>query len=367
MKAFTVNRTKDNSILFVDVENHFIEQFNRQTGFYVRSGVIVDGKDTGEDPFMRCAPSLLDIGIMGNCTHAHMCTVGCYQGGTGNWKPNMILDDYKKIIDQVKRFVFQVALGGHGDPNKHENFGEILEYTRSNGIVPNYTTSGFNLTDEEVQLTKRFCGAVAVSWYRRPYTLQAINKFIEAECKTNIHYVLGNDSIDEAIRRLEDGTFPKGVNAVIFLLHKPVGCGREENVLRPDNPKVKKFFEVVDECKFHHKIGFDSCTVPGLINYTMKVNRESFDTCEGGRHSAYITPDMKMLPCSFDNQSSHWAVDLNNHTVLEAWKSDEFERFRNHFRWSCPKCSNKNICKGGCPIVPQIGLCSRKERTYKFV
>lgn len=358
-------KTAKGDRVFIDIENHFIERFNPLTGFYVRSGVIANKQDTGVDPFMRCAPGLLDIGIMGHCTHAHLCTVGCYQGGTGNCKPNMTLDNYRKIIDQSKEFLFQVALGGHGDPNKHENFGEILEYTRSNEIVPNYTTSGFNLTDEEVALTKRFCGATAVSWYRRDYTLDAIRRFLEAGCKTNIHYVLGNDSIDEAIERLEQGTFPEGINAVIFLLHKPVGCGRQESVLQPGDPKVKKFFEIVDTCNFKHKIGFDSCTVPGLINNTERINQDSFDTCEGGRHSAYITPDMMMLPCSFDNQSYAWAVSLDSYTVQEAWKSSEFDNFRSHFRNACSGCKDRQLCMSGCPIVPQIVLCNREERTER--
>ena len=78
--------------------------------------------------------------------------------------------------------------------------------------------------------------------------------------------------------------------------------GQENNVLHIEDERVKEFFNIIDTHQFDFKIGFDSCTVPALINMTSNINADSFDTCEGGRWSAYITSDMKMLPCSFDNQ-----------------------------------------------------------------
>ena len=114
--------------------------------------------------------------------------------------------------------------------------------------------------------------------------------------------------------------------------------------------------------QFDFKIGFDSCTVPALINMTSNINEDSFDTCEGGRWSAYITSDMKMLPCSFDNQDMRWAYDISNDTVQNAWNSKQFEDFRDHFRNSCRGCSRQCECRGGCPIRRQIVLCNREEK-----
>ena len=123
-----------------------------------------------------------------------------------------------------------------------------------------------------------------------------------------------------------------------------------------------KFFKTIENCNHNFKIGFDSCTVPGLINFTSKINPDSYDTCEGGRWSMYITSDMKALPCSFDNQDMRWAYDISNDTIQNAWDSNVFEDFRNHFRNSCPNCDRRSECMGGCPIVNQVVLCNRKER-----
>jgi radical SAM protein with 4Fe4S-binding SPASM domain len=275
----------------------------------------------------------------------------------------MSLENFKRIVDECKGKVFQFALGGRGDVDQHEHFEEIMRYCRANGIVPNFTSSGLGFTDEIVKLCAELAGAVAVSWYRQDHTIRAIQMLLDAGVKTNIHYVLGNNSIDEAIDRLRHNSFPKGVNAIIFLLHKPVGLGSEKNVLTGEDPRVREFFELVDTQKFDFKIGFDSCSVPGVLNFTNNIDPASVDTCEGGRWSMYIDAQMRALPCSFDNQDLRWAYDISNDTIRNAWYSPQFEDFRNHFRRACPGCDKRDSCMGGCPIRPQIVLCASEEKT----
>ena len=61
--------------VYADKKHNFAEWFNRETGAYVRSGVIKDGVDTGDDPFMRSYPALIDVGVMGHT--AFMVRVVC--------------------------------------------------------------------------------------------------------------------------------------------------------------------------------------------------------------------------------------------------------------------------------------------------
>ncbi|HET7733347.1 MAG TPA: SPASM domain-containing protein [Paludibacter sp.] len=339
--------------------------FDPKTGFYIRSGLIENGKETDVDPFMRNMPNLLDIGIMGKCKNRSQCTVGCYQGK--NEKDNMTLENFKKIIDQCREYVFSVALGGSGSPNEHENFEDIVKYAYENKVVPNYTTSGIELTDSQIQATKDYCGAVAVSWYKKIYTYNAISRFLEAGCKTNVHYVLGNDSIDEAIFRIKTDDFPAGINAVLFLLYKPVGCVKQNNVLQYEDPRVKEFFKLIETRELSFKVGLDACSIPAVMNLSSKIDKNSTTSCDGASFSAYITPDMNMIPCSFDNQKLQYAVSLNEFTIEQAWNSQQFEQFRNYHRNSCPTCPDQNDCKGGCPITQEINICNRKEKCYHEV
>ena len=237
---------------------------------------------------------------------------------------------------------------------------KILEICKENHIVPNFTTSGYGLTPELAALCKKYCGAVAVSWYRSEYTLKAIQMLLDAGVKTNIHYVVGKNTIDEALERLLKNDFPKGINAVILLLHKPAGLGTKENMLSVDDPKVKMLFEEVD--KIHpFKVGMDSCNVPGAVRFCKNILPESLDTCEGGRYSCYIGADMTMVPCSFD-QNKHFKVSLKDKTIEEAWESEPFEQFRNCMRGACPECEKKELCLGGCPLMPEVVFCDSEKR-----
>ncbi|MBO5570216.1 MAG: SPASM domain-containing protein [Clostridia bacterium] len=352
--------------MITDPKYRFKSAFDTDTGAYIRTNVFdEDGRDTGVDPFMATYPHLIDVGIMGHCIHGRtgLCAkagIGCYQSGMMLEQPNMSLEDFQWIAEQSAGRCNQFALGGRGDPDQHESFSEILGICRANRLVPNFTTSGYGMTPEVASLCRQYCGAVAVSWYRSEYTKDAIRMLLSAEVKTNIHYVLGKNSLDEAIDRLENNDFPEGINAVVFLLHKPVGQGTQENVLKTGNKRIGRFFAEIER-RHPFKIGLDSCSVPGAIQFCHSILPESLDTCEGGRFSCYIGPDMVMLPCSFD-QERKYAVSLRGSTIEQAWNSGQFEAFRSRMHTACPKCEKRMLCMGGCPLMPEIALCADEKR-----
>lgn len=354
-----------------DPTYQFKTAFNSNTGAYVRTGILDEkGKDTGVDPFMSSYPHLIDVGIMGHCVHGKtgLCVkagIECYQSGLYVENENMSVDNFRKIAEQSGGKCNQLALGGRGDPDQHESFEEILRISVENKLVPNYTTSGYGMNERLAHLSKKYCGAVAVSWYRSSYTIRAIETLVAEGVKTNVHYVLGNHTIEEAIVRLKNNDFPKGINAVIFLLHKPVGQGTADKVLDVDDPRLDEFFRLIEH-PHPFKVGMDSCTVPGAIQRCRRIVPESLDTCEGGRFSCYISADMKMVPCSFDVMNRH-TINLRDVTIEEAWNSSAFERFRKILKSSCPDCLKKSLCLGGCPLMPEIVLCSDIMRTAQEV
>ena len=347
----------------IDHVNHFISMFNTDTGAYMRTGVLnKDDKDTGIDPFMTNFPELIDVGIMNTCVCANKCKVDCYQKAIERKGPNMSFVNYKRIVDECSGKTFQFALGGAGDVDTHEEFEKIMAYTRECEIVPNFTTSGIGMSAKNAEICRKYAGAIAVSEHFTSYTNDAIHTLLKADVKTNLHFVLNSETIDIAIDRLRNNSFQGGLNAVVFLLYKPVGLGQSAKVLRYGDERLRVFFDLIDQGNFHHKIGFDSCTIPGILSFCHNIALNSLDTCEGARWSMYITPDMKALPCSFDNQDQRYAYDISNDTIQNAWNSKQFELFRNKMRSSCPSCTKRETCMGGCPLVPEIVLCSEKNR-----
>ena len=352
-----------------DKQYHFFSAFDTNTGIYVRTGVFDrDGKDTGVDPFQASFPHLIDVGIMGQCIHGRtgLCEnagIACYQNGPYMKSPNMTVDDFRWIAEQCKGRTYQFALGGRGDPDQHERFEDILRICCENKIVPNFTTSGYGMTKEIAMLCKKYCGAVAVSWYRAPYTMNAIQLLIDAGVKTNIHFVLSKTSMDEAIERLQHEDFPKGINAVVFLLYKPVGLGKSESVITVNEEKLEAFYRALTQANLF-RVGIDSCNVPGYLNFGYQILETSFDACEGARYSCYIGPDLLMTPCSFD-QKAQYAVQLRPKTLEEVWNGETFETFRQKMRAACLSCNKRELCLGGCPLLPEIVLCPRRERSIR--
>ena len=346
-----------------DAANHFFTVFDGDTGFYMRSGIIDEqGNDTGADPFMADFPHLVDVGIMGRCEHglSGKCAetgIDCYQSGGEMSASNMPLADFISLAKQCGGRVHQFALGGRGDPDLHDDFENVLKVSRDYNIVPNYTTSGYRLSRSAIEASKRYCGAVAVSWYRTRYTATAIESLVRAGVKTNIHYVLSRQTIGEAVKRLKTDDFPEGINAVIFLLYKAVGSGKTDYALALHDQNLVCFFEEIE--RLHRfKVGVDSCLTSGVITRCQGIGNEVVDACEGARYSCYIDADMNMVPCSFD-QKRRYAVSLREKSIYEAWHSREFNDFRVRLLSACPDCDFRPSCLGGCALFPDIALCGK--------
>lgn len=306
----------------------YIILFNCFTGME-----LLSGKYGYEDPFILDAPSMIDVGVMGHCSNN--CPI-CYQGDVN--EPNMTIENFKMIVDQCKDHVNQMALGGKGDPNKHEAFEEILRYCRQNNIVPNYTSSGNGLTDAEADITKKYVGAVAVSNYNQPFTYEAINKFLDRGIKTNIHFVVSSETFGDAIRILKgediwEGKVPVDkLNAVVFLLFKPQGNGADKKHLCLSEDQIKEFAELLKEPKAKFKIGCDSCMINKVsqVRKLTKMEKIVVDTCEGGRMSCYISPDMKFMPCSFGDKYIYGVTINEQHSIKDIWENGwAFLKFRN--------------------------------------
>lgn len=310
--------------------------FNTSTGIEILQGI--NGK---EDPFSLCLPSLLDIGVMGVCKNK--CQF-CYQGD--GEQPNMKLSDFMSIIDAVSHHTNQVALGGRGDPNKHPHFSEMLEYCRKHNVVPNYTTSGIDLTDDEIEASK-MCGAVAVSDYGKIFTYDALRRFMDAGIKTNIHQIFDAKTFHKCTSILHgEYAYWRGqvdvdrLNAVIFLLFKPQGRGKQMRFLQPTQIQLEIMADRIlqPRCKF--KVGMDSCLANHVLKYQQPgaLQAMSIDTCEAARMSGYITPDMKFKPCSFADSSTE--VDLRGESISNLWNgADSFKLYRDILEenpQSCP-------------------------------
>lgn len=339
-----------NKIVINDFQKHQTI-FNQRTGFQLRIE-----KTKGENlVWNEFGPELIDISITNWCDQS---CIFCYKNSNSFGK-NIEIGDLQIILEQARKMkVLQIALGG-GNPNQHPQFIEILRMIRQDyDIVPSYTTNGRGLTEEILEATHNYCGAVAVSAYR-PYIelKQSIKKFSDKGIRTNIHFLLTSESVQTAINWLTNPPdFFERINAIIFLNYKPVGNNPNLGLLANKSLSLQKFFTLVNK-KHKFKIGFDSCSISGVAQY-LSISPIFIDSCEAGRFSLYISEDSKMYPCSFLINKLE-GVQITDNNIQSTWQNNpSFIAMRNELPSSnCKNCTSYEICNGGCSLFPEINIC----------
>lgn len=329
--------------------------FNKKTGYFVRA----EDKGVPAPLWSEHGPELLDISITNWCDNN--CAF-CYRQSTAFGK-HMSVGDYEFVIRQGKGLdVLQVALGG-GNPNQHPEFVKILELTVENGIVPCYTTSGRGLTDYVIGASRELCGSVAISAHQ-PYEefRYSLEKLCKYGIKVNVHFVTNSRSIDTAIEWLrEPPTFLDGINSLIFLNYKPIGRRPKYSLILKDPDKLQTFYSLVGGSKNSQKIGFDSCSVSGVVKH-LDVNSNFYEGCDAGRFSAFVDENLRMFPCSFMN-GTNWYGDLREEPMVDVWKTNQF--FQEHrariISNGCTTCQFQKTCMGGCPFIEELSQCGWKD------
>lgn len=331
---------------------HFLA--DPETGITFRWGKTLD-----DNPLFAPVPELADISISNRCTKG--CSF-CYKDSTPNGKL-MTIQEYCQVLDSLcspeNGTIFQIAVGG-GEPLEHPDFLDIVNETAKRGIVLNFTTNGLLLTPDIFTTIRGKVGALAISAasmeeLKRVIPLLDYSKGI----KVNLHYILSNESIQEAIDIVkgEYNDQLDGINAVVFLTYKPAGRGAENAVLRK-GAQTDEFIKAIKTPKISCKIGFDACFVPMLMrNHT--VRKEMVDVCEGGFFSVYIDEYMRVSPCSFSGGRDSYS--LKEYSFYDIWL-DKLQPFREKVaKNTCQnECAVHNLCKGACPYYPQITNCYTK-------
>jgi len=330
---------------------------NKKTGISFRWGKTVD-----DNPYLAPWPELVDISISNHCTKG--CDF-CYRNSLPNGS-FMSLDDYEYILKSLNHprwgNVFQVAIGG-GEPLEHPDFLKIICKTVEYGIVPNFTTNAVNLNDTIAKEIQDKVGAVAIS-VTNLEDLKSINYkyLLKYNIKTNIHFVLNKDTLQQALEILEGrhNKILNDFNSIIFLTYKSVGRGHESKNLSY-NETLKRFINLIDSNKSVIGIGFDACFVPVLLHST-KTNVKLIDPCECGFFSVYIDENLNVKPCSFSPQNSKHIYNLKEDTFEDIWVN-KFEKYRSGISNNCKRnCINKVNCRGGCPYYKSINFCYSNKK-----
>jgi hypothetical protein len=311
--------------------------FSKKTGHFLRWGKTFD-----DDPvFSPVGPEILDLEVSVNgCPNG--CRF-CYKGNTPEPATNMTFDTFKNILDRMPKTLTQIAFGITG-VQTNPDFIKMMGYSRSIGVIPNFTLSGIDLTDEIAEQCSKLVGALAVSAYASDKNIcyNTVKKFTDLGVKqTNIHLLISDQTLDFAYEvlndRLQDSRLAD-MNAVVFLGVKPKG--RATNGY--STISLDQFEKLVKFCFDKQiSIGFDSCTAPkfeavvsrlDLNNEQKAMLMQCSESCESSLFSAYINVNAMYWHCSFTEDEEGFEpinVLQAEDFIKDVWYSKPVEDFRN--------------------------------------
>jgi hypothetical protein len=154
---------------------------------------------------------------------------------------------YADIVGKIQRYFgtmtenqrpFQVAIGGQQEPLEHPEFWKAVEALHDLGIVPNYTTNGVLFDQSVIELTKKFCGGIAVTMHPHleAHWRPAIELAIANGIKTNIHYIVSDEASVEKLKALYQ-EYNGRIDYFVLLPHMNVGFATK-------NPKTIAYEEM---------------------------------------------------------------------------------------------------------------------------
>jgi len=275
----------------------------------------------------------------------------------------ILSSNIEKTFKTLKQYV-DYCTEEHDDPD----FFKMMEYSRENGVIPNYTTSGFDLDDEAVKKTAELCGAVAVSVHNKEIAFNAIKKLTDSGMtQVNVHWVLYLQNYEDTFKLIDDLTSDertKKLNALVLLAYKPKGRnkGNFESIKDPT-----MYAKLMDYAKSKNlNIGMDSCSGPivfkaskeDAFEYITKV----VDPCESTLYSSYINVEGNFFPCSFTEGEKGWETGIS---VLDAkefkdvWYDARVVEFRNKLLNTSKNCNCKfsKFCRN-CPTF-EVTTCHK--------
>lgn len=309
--------------------------FRTSDGLFMRWGKTYD-----DDPQIAPSPELADIELStGGCPtiNGKNCAY-CYKANTSRPGKNMTLEEFKVLLPQLGKNLCQIAFGLTGIQSNPDLI-PILRHTREQGIVPNFTLSGADLTDELVEqfaplvgcsLSTRseewnLVGAVAVSFHGDAslcfHTVERLCRAgirqVNIHCVTDNYFRVLNLMRDILIER--DASEDFKLNALVLLSLKPKGrATKMTNISEQELGDLIHYAQVFDI-----PLGFDSCSAHRVMKFYPPEFQAMIEPCESALFSLYSDVNGKIHPCSF--AEGLWGEGLDaegawEHPRMVAWR-----------------------------------------------
>ncbi|HVO29434.1 MAG TPA: radical SAM protein [bacterium] len=336
----------------------------------------LDGGAAWSEPEDDEAVPRLSAPVEAHLALTNRCNAGCshcYQSSGDPLPGELGREGMLALIDRLAEAgIFHVALGG-GESFLLPWLFDVAQHARAKGIVPNVTTSGLALTEEQARRSAIF-GRINVSLdgasedgYGEFRTASAFAKAERAirllrrfhkHVGINVVVSRANFShLEEIVRHARQ----LGCDEVELLRLKPAGRGRETwDAHRPTEEQNRALLPALLAIRKRYRISLKvDCSFAPMVAWTNADPEvlEFFSVlgCEGGDYLVGIDAAGNAKPCSFEHDESQKfpAVEL-----ATRWRdAGVFSHYREHSSAPpepCASCEYRRVCRGGCRVVAKF-------------
>jgi radical SAM protein with 4Fe4S-binding SPASM domain len=252
------------------------------------------------------------------------------------------LEDFKKLVDEIKHTGFYVQLFFQGEPYINKNLPQMIEYAQMNNVYISISTNGHFIKENNVdymlanapdKLIFSVDGLDEKSYqnYRVGGTFKQADDGLRAI--VNMKKILGKNKpfvefqfivMKQNEHQMNDVLeYGKvvGVDKVVF---KTMQISSYENALKflPTNKKYKRY---------------------SVDNGTYRIKNGIKNHCFALWRTSVITWDGRVVPCCFDKDAEFELGIVNGRSFSDVWKSDDYKEFRSRVlgdRKSVSICTN---------------------------
>jgi radical SAM protein with 4Fe4S-binding SPASM domain len=252
------------------------------------------------------------------------------------------LDDFKKLVDEIKDTAFYVQLFFQGEPYINKNLPGMIKYAQSKNIYIAISTNGHFVNEGNADIVLDNAPDKLI------FSVDGLDEESYQKYRVGGTFEQADKGLRSLIRRKKERGLKKPFVEFQFIVMK-------QNEHQMDDVKRycrevgadKLVFKTMQISSYKNAVKF----LPSNKKYrrytlednSFKIKNKISNHCFALWRTSVITWDGKVVPCCFDKDALNEIGIVNGRAFEDVWKSETYSDFRKKIlsnRKSVPMCTN---------------------------
>jgi radical SAM protein with 4Fe4S-binding SPASM domain len=259
------------------------------------------------------------------------CNFNCLECPTGNKSSNvekgeMLFEDYKKIIDQVKKYITYQMIYFQGEPFLNKEIYRMIKYSDDNKIFTSTSTNGHFLTQLNCkQIVKSGLKKIIISLdgaSQASYEKYRIGGNLNTVINGIKNLVEAKEELDSAYPQIvvQFLVFNHNEHEIPNIKHLCKNLGIDKLEFKTAQISSKQNFNLVPKNKKYSRYS--------LTDSKYVIKKKLNNRCFRIWSILVITWNGTVIPCCFDKNNNHKIGNIIDTNTLKPWSSETYNRFR---------------------------------------